>query len=357
MKTNTLAALCLAIASVNAGAAPVNVPVPIDYRLIRDIMLNQLFTAEGQTARLWHDKHNCSFVNLVNPRMSGQEGQVKIVNTVHTKFGTSLAGKCLPVAEWHGELATLQQPTLNADGSELHFPITQLAAYDDKGRELKVAELLNLIKNAAQPKLSEVKVDLKKTRHDLEKALSMVVTEEHKPQLDSLLNSLKFDAVTAEDSQIRVNVRFEAPTGNKKTTDAAAAFDEDELEQSQALWQHWETAMTWAINEAPVEGHRDALLSVLKDAGVAFKSGLTAADTHKNDPVRSFFNDSWNKLAPTLRALSQQVPGAEGLRYLTYLAATDLMYQLDTSGAPLGLTISSDSLRRVTRVLLANRQP
>ena len=46
----------------------------------------------------------------------------------------------------------------------------------------------------------------------------------------------------------------------------------------------------------------------------------------------------------------------QGLRYLTFIAATDVIYELDSLGAPFGLTISSDGLRSLARMLMAGRQ-
>jgi len=93
---------------------------------------------------------------------------------------------------------------------------------------------------------------------------------------------------------------------------------------------------------------------VLQEAGSAFEQGLTAGKEGDHDPVRAFFNDSWDKLAPLLRTASKQLPGAEGLRYLTLIAATDLMYELEAIGAPLGLEISSNGLRKLARSYLAH---
>ena len=56
---------------------------------------------------------------------------------------------------------------------------------------------------------------------------------------------------------------------------------------------------------------------------------------------------------------STRRPGAHGrrsdLRFLTFIAATDLLYELETIGLPLGLDISSDGLRRLGRMLLAKQ--
>ena len=98
------------------------------------------------------------------------------------------------------------------------------------------------------------------------------------------------------------------------------------------------------------------LQAVLQEAHSAFQAGLTEDNGTGKDPVRVFFNGAWERLAPVLRTLSNRQPGTEGLRYLTFIAATDVLYQLESLGAPLGLDVSSQGLRRLGRVLIARRQ-
>jgi hypothetical protein len=53
-----------------------------------------------------------------------------------------------------------------------------------------------------------------------------------------------------------------------------------------------------------------------------------------------------------LRRASTRLPGAEALQYLTLIAATDVMYQLDSFTRPLGLEVSAYGLRKLARAYL-----
>ena len=75
-----------------------------------------------------------------------------------------------------------------------------------------------------------------------------------------------------------------------------------------------------------------------------------------NDPVRVFFTDTWERLAPQLRTLAKQLPEIQGLRYMTFIAATDVIYQLESLGRPFGLEISSEGLRKLARILIKGQQ-
>ena len=58
-------AISLLVGIAKTGAAePVNLPIQLDYGLIKKVVVNQLFKGEGGIAEVWHDKHKCSFLNL-----------------------------------------------------------------------------------------------------------------------------------------------------------------------------------------------------------------------------------------------------------------------------------------------------
>ena len=101
---------------------------------------------------------------------------------------------------------------------------------------------------------------------------------------------------------------------------------------------------------------RDTLMEILLESRSAFQAGLKEHDANGDDPVRVFFTQTWQRLAPQLKTLAKELPEIQGLRYMTFIAATDVIYELENIGAPLGLDISSDGLRRLARILMAGKQ-
>ncbi|QPK63012.1 hypothetical protein IVG45_19700 [Methylomonas sp. LL1] len=344
--------------STTGFAREIDVPVPMDYRLIRNVLVTQLFTGEGQTARLWKDGKDCSFLDLSNPQITGVDGQVKIDNNVHAQFGAKMGGKCMTLVKWKGILETLQKPTLDKTGNVLSFPVTNTSAFDSNGQQLNINQLQELLQKVVAPKLAEFKIDLNESRDDIVKTLLPYVPAEDSEQLHDSVNSLRFNSVKADAKNIMLNLGFNA---NVKAANIqpAATFSDSELQQWQAVWQEWQASLDKAITQAPLEGDlansRDTLLSVLHKAGAAFEQGLTTDHAEGSDPVRAFINESWDELAPLLRTVSKQLPGAEGLRYLTLIAATDLMYELESIGSPFGLEISANGLRKIARSYISHK--
>jgi len=344
----------------NAFAAQTQFSVPMDYRLIRSVLINQLYTGEGDTARLWKDGKDCSFLDLSNPQINADNGQIKIENQVHAKIGLQLGGKCMSVlAEWHGILQTWQQPSLDANGSVLSFPITQTLAFDHNGKQLAIKQLQDLINKAVQSKLADLKIDLNQSRGDIIKTLLPFIDPADTETLQDTVDSLRFKQVKAGKQALSLNIGFSGFKPKHPALQAAAAFNADELQQWQTHWRQLEQDLENGLNRPPLDQQSEAdkatLREILQEAGVAFDQGLTADDIADHDPVRRFFNDSWDKLAPLLRNASKQLPGAEGLRYLTLIAATDLMYELEAISKPLGLEISANGLRKLARAYLAHQ--
>jgi hypothetical protein len=332
-----------------------NLPIQLDYSLIKKAVVSQLFTGEGGGAEVWKDKHKCSYLRLFNPRISGEAG----LNDVQAQFGTAFGGQCIPVLAWDGTLETFQQPTISADQSVLSLPVTKANAYDKQGRQLTIDKLQDLIRKVAEPKLAAVKVDLNESRDDMERTLSNYLPPENAGEVKKILSTLKFTNVEANGDGIRVALTFDAPL-KKQSLKPEAPFTAAEQQQSQALMQEWDGFLSKTINQAASETQspelRDTLTEILLESRNAFQAGLKGQGSGNGDPVQVFFTETWQKLAPQLRTLAKELPEVEGLRYLTFIAATDVIYEIEKLGAPFGLDVSSDGLRRLTRMLMAGKQ-
>jgi hypothetical protein len=354
-----ITATSLMLLSNSANADPFSLPIQLDYGLIKKVLVNQLFTKPGQSAQLWNDKHGCSFLNLTNPKISGVKGQIRLLNNVQTQLGTRLGGQCLTLLKWDGVLETFQQPTLNADHTVLSLPVTKANAYDQQGHQLTIDKLQELIKKVAEPKLADIKIDLNSSRGDIEKTMISFLPKENTPQVKAMLNSLKFSEAEANDNGVAIKMGFDIPP-NTVPKKPAAAFNAAELKQWQASWKEWDGFLTRAIKQAAADANsaelRKTLMAILAESRTAFQAGLKNHNP-ENDPVRVFFTHTWQQLSPQLHTLAKALPEVQGLRYLTFIAATDVVYELEKIGAPLGLELSSDGLRKLARILIANKQP
>jgi hypothetical protein len=339
-------------------AQTVELPLQLDYGLIKKVVMGQLYKGSGDTATVWQDKHQCSFVELANLKINGKNQQIQLLNDVQAQFGAHIGGQCLPFLKWQGILETWQKPTLSADRTVLNFPITQAIVHDQQGRQVNINQLNDVLKNAVEPALSSVKLDIKPTRHDMARQVSKLLPAPDAAQINTMIDTLTFTAAAANDKGVAVQLAVDAPPS--APTPTSAVFTDAEKNQWQTLWQPWEAQLSHSIQRLGDNGKnadlQKTLTQLLGAARTAFTNGLTSQQTGSDDPVRQFFNQSWRQLTPYIQDLSKSSPELESLRYLTFIAGTDLMYELENRGAPLGIAISSDGLRKLARLLIAGQR-
>jgi hypothetical protein len=358
MSIRLLVLLASAWLASAVSAAETSVSVPLQYGLIRSVLVNQLFTAEGNRARLWQDGKQCSFVDIANPQLSGDSGQVKIDSDVHARIGLQMGGKCIPALEWQGQLQTLQQPTLDASGTVLSFPVTRATAFDRNGQGLNIDQLQSLINQAVQPRLSALKIDLNDSRSAIVQQLLPFVAADDTEKLLDTVNSLRFKKVVAGDEALQIAIGMQPIKLKKASNTAVEALSDSEMQRWQTQWQHWQTELETGLSQPPLlnqsEDDKARLRTLFAAAGTAFSQALSQP-IGKQDPVRQLFKQQWDTLTPLLHSAAQQLPGANSLRFLTLITATDLLVQLDAFAAPLGLDLSANGLRKVVRAYWASQ--
>ncbi len=349
----------LCLVSQLSHAKQIIVPIDLDYNLIKKEMLNELYKGEGNTAEVWHDKKACSYLKLSDLKVSGQQQQIKLQNHVQARIGANIGGKCLKLIDWQGNLDTLQQPTLNKDKTILSLPVTQVAVSDLQGRQLNDPKIQDLITQFVAPQLSGLKLDLNAARVDLEKTVRDYVPKENVTEVLALISSLRVTEAVAKEKSVALKFAFNEPSAKTRVKKTVAPLTEAEQKKWQAQWDEWNTFLTKSIEQAVDDAKspelREALTETLIEARIAFQTALTKNAPEGQDPVRVFFNDTWERLAPQLKALSQELPEVKALQYVTFIAATDVMYELEKIGSPFGLEISADGLRNLARIILAKQ--
>ena len=359
-KCSVISVFSLLMIFAKSGVADqFTLPVQLDYSLIKKALITQLYKGAGNTAELWNDRQGCSYLKLSDPEVSGQNGQIKLLNNLQARFGTGLGGQCVTIFEWGGVLETLQQPTINSAQSVLSLPITKVTASDREGRSVSNNQIQELINRFVEPKLSAVKIDLNESRADIEKTVTEFLPKENATEVKEMLNSLKFSSAAANDNGVAIKLAFNAPA-KVAAKKPAAPLSDAEQKQWEANWQEWDQFLSKAIQQASDDTQspelRDTLMDILLESRSAFQAGLKDHDANGDDPVRLFFTQTWQRLAPQLKMLAKELPEIQGLRYMTFIAATDVIYELENIGTPFGLDISSDGLRKLARILIAGKQ-
>lgn len=353
-----LAVLMSCFMAASAAAREVSVPLQIDYPLIRQLLLQQVFKDQDGTARVWGDNAGCTHLVLSNPRINGADGRVRALSDGTARMGAMLGGSCMTVVEWKGSLELLLEPVLHAQGSVLRFRVADSAIYDTQGRKgLASGVLWSLIKTHAYTRLEDLSVDLNVVAAEARALMPLVLVGRDQAQLDALLSSLAFGAVEANDAGISFTVRFDLPDIAAGTPSAVPEqpLTPEEFARWEAAWQKWDAFLTYVVRRAAadtsLQALRLALFEVLLDTRYEMEYALTAWTPGAEDPVRALFMRSWDRLAEALRQVEGDLPAEGAARYLTFISAAGVLRALDEIGPQVGLEISAAALRRLARIL------
>ena len=78
---HTLSLLTLSLfitCQANADTRAVSVPIKLDYPLLHQLMVRQLFNQNGESAELLNDPSGCSQIVLTDPAIAPQDAELEL---------------------------------------------------------------------------------------------------------------------------------------------------------------------------------------------------------------------------------------------------------------------------------------
>jgi hypothetical protein len=350
-----LVGLLIAFAGSSALAREVRLPLTIEPTVIREALVRELFNDPQGRAVFWGQPGECSFFYLQDPKVEGDVGRLRVVAHGEARLGTDLGATCLSPIAWGGSLEVYERPRL--DGWRLRFDVVDSNLYNEQGEKtLLVGQLWDRIKDSVQPRFSAVTIDLGGPFRDLREFLSMIVAPSNADEARRAIDSLRPVSVNAVPKGIVMEAAFdvaEAP-GRPAPSATEAPLNEAEIDAFTTRANQWDAFLTFVIKTLGTKTlskpARQALLETLIDARYHIAEAL-AAPSRKEDPVRQLFVKSWDRLRPVADDIARDLPGADAVAILTFVAAGDALTALDQAGPAFGIEISADGLRRMARMI------
>jgi len=343
-----------------AAAREVTLPVEPDAAYVQRLVVSQIFTDAGRTARVWVDGDGCNFLILSDPLVDTVDGRLRIRSATHARVGQPIAGRCIVVSEWQGTLETFHEVALGEAASVVSFRVVDSNLVDsDARRGLPLGVLWDWIKDYAHPRLGAVRMDLGPTLEDVKSVLGLMLQADRQlddPGATSVLETLVPRSVAVTDSGLRIDLAMTLPAPRERSPGPAPALTAAELARFESAWQAWDGFITFVVKElasgiSEPQARQD-LLRILIEARYDLLDILTSGEpAAREDPVRRLFLDTWSRLSPVLRRMSPRLPQERALNLLSFVTAADALETLDALGPSLDLDISLDGLRRMARIL------
>ena len=350
------------LVTTGVSASVVSVPMKLDYSFLHRMLLAQIYTDTGDTARVFDDQSDCSTLVLSNPQIGSDGERIRIVTAVKAKVGHGIASQCWRISKWQGLVEAFLVPTIKPEQPVIEFRVTDSNLLDREGaKPLVTGTLWDWVKQHVHSRLGALKIDLAAPLQEIQALIPLMLTPSEGTATHRVLSSAMFTGFEIVDTGINLALQLDIPD---QATPAAAvspvsspepALTSEEALRWEVAWRNWDAFLTFIIKQAAEDTEqaelRQALFEVLVDGRYDLTDALINWQGGTADPVRELFLKSWERLSPILQRLEITLPGAIAIRYLSFVAAADALKAMDQVSEKVGYEISADGLRRMARML------
>ena len=359
-----LAALLLLVfvlpCKVAAEKIAVSVPVSLDFPLLQQLLVRQLFTGPGYSREVLADAQACNSVVLTEARITGRKADVQIQARLAASLGLSVFDRCFKLTDWRGSVGFLGRPVIRPGGTAMGLEPQGIWLSRSTGEKVTSGRLWDYAQQPLLDLFSSFTVDLSPLTSSLGSLLPSLLPNQPLDALQNTLDSLQLAAPVVLHDRLRASLEFAV----ERVVDALpveAPLSPEELQAWELRWQTMDALLVFAVKhyaDATRKAQlRSTLLDILIDSRYQMVDALAEPVDRSNDPVRAWFVASWKQLSPVVRSIALEDDGDEALMWVSVLAATDALYALDQLGPQIGFDISADGLRRLARMLNETMQP
>jgi hypothetical protein len=344
--------------SLPGAAAVVEVPVFLEYPLVQRLLVSQLFTGPGGHADILGDASGCNVIRLQDPRIGAEGGDLAVEAQVDAKLGLALPGGCSEILRWQGRVGVLGQAVVQPGGKSVRFEPSHSWLIDDAGDRISSGRLWEAVDASLGTFFRRFTLDFAAPMDALATSLPAFLPGRSAEQLQAMIATLAVSDLAVAPAGLDASIAFDIER-LEVAPRPEAPLSPEELEQWQQRWQMMDSLLVLAVKQyaaaTDLQALRGALLDVLIDSRYRLREALATEPSGAGDPVRAWFLESWDQLGPVIQAIALDQPGQEYLLLLSVLTATDALQALDRMGPGIGLDISTDGLRRLARLINAER--
>ena len=334
-------------------AKTVHIPLKIDFPLLHDLVIKQLFTDDSNSKEILQDPEGCSEIILSQPKLSESNHYLQLKTRVNAHLAIRVADNCAPLLDWNGFAQIISRPTVDAENNRvIYLQVLDSQLFDQDNKPITSGALGDKAKQYIYPFLKKFQYDLSPSIDELKQFLPLFLAKQPRTELNASLDSLHIGSIQVTQQGIASQLQLDIKT-IKQSTKREQVLNKQEKLQWEEKWQSMDALLTQTIkyfaSGTQLKDLRLALFDILMNARYQLQNALQ--ENQKDDSVRHWFIDSWSKLIPLIQQISIENPQYSSATLMTLITASDALQALDKSGAAFGLDISTDGLRRLARLL------
>jgi hypothetical protein len=343
-----------------ADKTAVSVPIKLDYSLLRQLLIEQLFTGPNQSRTVHKNADSCNRVVLTDPRIAPQKANLEIHAQVSAQLGMKLFGECKKMLSWSGSVGFLGLPVIKSGGVSMGLEPQALWLVRANGDRITSGRMWDYAQDPLEDLFGSFTIDLTPYTLALGAFLPDVLPDQSATQLQDTLDSLKLANLRVASVGLLASIDFTVDALAERLP-AEEELSPEELQEFESRWQTMDALLVFAVKHYAAATHledlRSALLDILIDSRYQLVDALAAPPDQSNDLVRVWFLDTWQRLNPVVRSIALKQAGGESLRWMSVLAATDALYAMDQLGSQIGFEFSVNGLRRLARMINQGVEP
>ena len=356
----TALALILSLASL-ARAEPVQLPITMDYDLLRSLFIYQVYTSSGQRAVALDADEGCSKIELWEPELGPEGNYIRLGSRIKVRAGLSLGGQCRQPVDWEGFIEVVQRVWIEPGTWTLRFETMDSRLFNKNRERSKVSKVLwDLVKSHLHDYLDRTRIGLSPPVEEIKGLLPLVFAPEEQPKVRRWIDSLAPGPIRVGPEAVQVFLKMEVetpppagPTGPEK---ALSAQEMDRLTQ---VWEVWDayllSGLQSLVGKPLTREEKGVIFDTVLQTRHHFNQALMSRQPDR-DLVRQQFIFAWQRLAPIFRKHLTSSPSASLISYLAFFSASDALAALDKLGPTLGLEISRNGLIRLARLIASGEK-
>ena len=137
---------CLVIAILSspcmAVSETVDLPLTIDYPLLRSLVVATVFTNPGETTSVLDGNGGCRRITLSSPKYRSEGPHLLFEVKAEVRLGTSIGSTCLAPVEWEGYVVFKQRPRIETQSWQLYFETLDSTLYDRNHRPARIVGMI-----------------------------------------------------------------------------------------------------------------------------------------------------------------------------------------------------------------------
>ena len=337
-----------------AETAVVSVPVSLDYSLMKQLLVSQLFQAPDNSRDVLDDPSGCNQIVLSDPEIGPQRDQLEIAAQVEAKLGFNVFGECQELLNWQGRAGFLGLPVIKPDGRSVKLEPRETWLIGNDGVKISSGPLWKSAASGLEALFGSFEINFNLYTDSLAAFLPEVLPHRNAEQITTMANGLTLADIDVSPESLTVSINTVVDALDEEA-ELTTALSEEELQQFEQRWRMMDALLAGAVKHyaaaTSLETLRSALLDTLIDSRYRLREALTVPASRSNDAVRHWFVDSWQSIVPVARRIAMEQEGQGHLLWLSLFTATEALYALDQLGPSIGLDISTDGLRRMARMI------